>query len=172
MAGYHNYSMSNNAVQAYNSGEKPLSKWTKAAIIEALQEQEAPAAFIQAIKKQPSAALKEELLYRSSWHHTSSRYNKTDFYSVEYVDNDNASDFLQKIEAKAQALKQETKEQPKEQPQRVLVSYVVWEGTRKHPKAREVEAEGTILGNWFTGDDGTRKKVDGNYFKILRRIQE
>lgn len=40
MAGYHNYSMSNNAVQAYNTGEKPLSKWTKAVIIEALLEQD------------------------------------------------------------------------------------------------------------------------------------
>lgn len=29
MAGYSGYSMSNNAVDAYESGEKPRSKWTK-----------------------------------------------------------------------------------------------------------------------------------------------
>ena len=29
MAGYCGYSMSNNAVDAYNSGEKPISKWKK-----------------------------------------------------------------------------------------------------------------------------------------------
>ena len=28
MAGYRGFSMSNNAVDAYNSGEKPFSKWT------------------------------------------------------------------------------------------------------------------------------------------------
>lgn len=33
MAGYHNYSMSNNAVAAYENNEKPLSKWTKQEII-------------------------------------------------------------------------------------------------------------------------------------------
>ena len=29
MAGYCGYSMSNNAVDAYNNGEKPISKWKK-----------------------------------------------------------------------------------------------------------------------------------------------
>lgn len=29
MAGYFNYSMSNNAVSAYEDGEKPLSRWSK-----------------------------------------------------------------------------------------------------------------------------------------------
>lgn len=29
MAGYHNYSMSNNAVDAYQDGLMPISKWTK-----------------------------------------------------------------------------------------------------------------------------------------------
>lgn len=169
MAGYHNYSMSNNAVQAYNTGEKPLSKWTKTAIVEALEEQEAPAEFIQAVKRQPLAALKQALLYQSSWHHTSKKYNRTNFYSVKEVDSDNATEFLQLIQEKASETKDGAKEKANEQPQRVLVSYVVWEGTRRHPKAREVQAKGTILGNWFTGDDGTRKKVDGNYFKIIGR---
>ena len=29
MSGYNGYSMSNNAVEAYDSGKKPFSKWTK-----------------------------------------------------------------------------------------------------------------------------------------------
>lgn len=37
MAGYSGYSMSNNAVDAYESGEKPRSKWTKAAILNAIE---------------------------------------------------------------------------------------------------------------------------------------
>ena len=170
MSGYHNYSMSNNAVLAYENGEKPLSKWTKAAIIESLAEQEAPANFIEAVKKQPAAAVKTVLLYCSSWHHTSKEYNRTNFYSVEYIDAENAAEYLRLIEAKAIEAKTDVKTKAEEKPIRALVSYVVWEGTRRHPKAREVEAEGTIIGNWFTADDGTRKKVDGNYFKIIRRV--
>ena len=169
MSGYHNYSMSNNAVLAYENGEKPLSKWTKAAIIEALEDSEAPAEFIVAVKKQPVAAVKTVLLYCSSWHHTSKQYNKTDFYSVEDIDAENAAEYLRLIEAKAIEAKTNAKTKAEEQPIRALVSYVVWEGTRRHPKAREVEAEGTIIGNWFTADDGTRKRVDGSYFKIIRK---
>ena len=33
MAGYKGFSMSNNAVAAYESGEKPISKWTKREIL-------------------------------------------------------------------------------------------------------------------------------------------
>lgn len=36
MAGYNGYSMSNNAVTAYSNGEKPLSKWTRSAILTAI----------------------------------------------------------------------------------------------------------------------------------------
>ena len=38
MAGYNGWSMSNNAVQAYEDGEKPLSKWTKKTLVYALQQ--------------------------------------------------------------------------------------------------------------------------------------
>jgi hypothetical protein len=33
MAGYNGYAMSNNAVSAYENGEKPISKWTKAEML-------------------------------------------------------------------------------------------------------------------------------------------
>ena len=37
-SGYSGYSMSNRAREAYDDGEKPLSKWSKAEIIEAVEE--------------------------------------------------------------------------------------------------------------------------------------
>lgn len=40
MAGYNGYSMSNNAVAAYEDGEMPLSKWSKTAILEVIEENE------------------------------------------------------------------------------------------------------------------------------------
>ena len=40
MAGYHNYSMSNNAIDAYYRGEKPISKWKKSDIISEINQYE------------------------------------------------------------------------------------------------------------------------------------
>lgn len=40
MAGYNGWSMSNNAVEAYSNGEKPLSKWTKADIFDTINDTE------------------------------------------------------------------------------------------------------------------------------------
>jgi hypothetical protein len=37
MAGYNGWSMSNNAVDAYENGEMPLSKWNKEAILDAIE---------------------------------------------------------------------------------------------------------------------------------------
>lgn len=81
-AGYHGYSMSNNAVDAYENGEKPLSKWTKADILSELTELGVSNEILQVVKKLTLADLKALFLYKSSWHHTSKMYNRTNFYSV------------------------------------------------------------------------------------------
>lgn len=57
MAGYYGFSMSNNAVRAYVCGEAPASK-------------HAPV----------PTALVRQFCTRSSWHHTSKKYNETDFF--------------------------------------------------------------------------------------------
>ena len=36
MAGYSGFSMSNNAVEAYENGEKPISKWSKKDILNSI----------------------------------------------------------------------------------------------------------------------------------------
>lgn len=74
MAGYNGWSMSNNAVQAYEDGEKPLSKWTKQTFIETIagmtgkDEEEVK----KALKPYAVSTLRSQLLSLSSWHHTSS----------------------------------------------------------------------------------------------------
>ena len=79
--GYSGYSMSNNAVAAYEDGEMPLSKWSKSAILEAVQKLDpAKAKLLEGVKL---SALKKNVLYNSSWHHTSSMYNKTEFYAID-----------------------------------------------------------------------------------------
>ena len=93
MAGYNGFSMSNNAVAAYEDGEKPLSKWTKTDIFDAINEQEVELkCSIEKLKKLPVKVLKEVCLTYSSWHHTSNHYNKTDFYSLDVDRIENLTD--------------------------------------------------------------------------------
>ena len=86
MAGYSGYSMSNNAVAAYESGERTLSKWTKKAIVERIlelaAEREPLSIDIDFIKSLPVKTLKDIVLCESSWHHTSKMYNRTKFFDV------------------------------------------------------------------------------------------
>ena len=58
-SGYSGYSMSNRAVEAYESGEKPLSKWTKTEISK----------FINAYKSASSRLIKKEFpqIRKSLW---------------------------------------------------------------------------------------------------------
>jgi hypothetical protein len=81
MAGYKGYSMSNNAVSAYSSGRKPLSKWTKDDLVSFYR----PYASEVFLKRLDAMSLKEAksslLVSSGEWHHTSSHYNKTLFYA-------------------------------------------------------------------------------------------
>lgn len=170
MAGYNGYSMSNNAVDAYNNGEMPLSKWTKAAILEAVHtavdDGEAVINFdLDLLKKVKVAELKEFLLYKSSWHHTSSRYNRTDFYSLDV-------DRLEELTAE-DVLKMSEKKTEKKEPQTELwkCSFLEWSGSHRHPKATEVTEVGEVKGNWFFRKDGGRKKTTANGFKFIEKIQ-
>jgi DNA-directed RNA polymerase specialized sigma subunit len=79
-SGYSGYSMSNRAVRAYENGEKPLSKWTKTEIISRITEIDKEKG--RAFSKVKLSVLKDTVLRYSSWHHTSNRCNRTDFYEI------------------------------------------------------------------------------------------
>lgn len=83
MAGYRGYSMSNNAVSACADGEKPISNWSESDVISAIADELGV--------NESDIKLKYPYRYylkKTSWHHTSSKYNKTDFYSVSFDDGD------------------------------------------------------------------------------------
>lgn len=167
MAGYHNYSMSNNAKAAYQSGERPLSKWTKGdmmAVIAAIDPEIAAK-----IKSCAVATLRKFALRRSSWHHTSSWYNTTDFYEVdEYAVSTWNEDEIKEIiefDARAKAEKAAKKDAPTPTIRR-KVRYLTWEGTRKHPKAVEHTEECEIVGNWAMTSNG-KKLITANGFAFL-----
>lgn len=165
MAGYYGFSMSNNAVDAYESGERPWSKWTKGAILEEVDDLIANGVEIavdrKALGKVPVLRLKQLLLVNSSWHHTSSWYNSTDFYAVSDARLESLTD------ADLIVPEPEKKEAPK--PERWVCEVLEWSGSRKHPKATAVEVEGEIRGNWLYLDDGSKKSVTARGFRKIRR---
>lgn len=88
MAGYYGYSMSNNAVDAYDNGEMPLSQWRKDDIIEAIEDaidegEITLQCSLEKLQKTPVKVLRDLCLECTSWHHTSKYYNETSFYSLD-----------------------------------------------------------------------------------------
>ena len=72
MAGYaDDWSMSNNALDAYARGLRPRSKWTKADILDALP---ADARAYLKLDEYPLEFLREYFLEVEEWHHTSKHY--------------------------------------------------------------------------------------------------
>ena len=167
MAGYKGYSMSNNAVNAYENGEKPFSKWTKADIVREIRNSELEFDFaIEKIKKVPVKVLRSRCLTKTSWHHTSSYYNTTDFYSVDLdflmeIDNEQIDEW---IEIHNKNKNEEIKEEKWE------CEFLEWSGTRKHPKATEITEIGVVKGDWFYRQDGTKKKTTANGFRFIKKI--
>ncbi len=171
MSGYAGFSMSNNAVMAYNNGEMPLSKWTKTEILEAVQiavdEGEVSIKFdLALLKKVKVVDLKHCLLYKSSWHHTSSHYNKTDFYSLDI-------DRLEELTEEDVLKMSEKKTEKKAEPQAELwkCTFLEWSGSRRHPKAIEVTEVGEVKGDWFYRKDGSKKKTTANGFRFIEKVE-
>lgn len=171
MAGYYKYSMSNNALDAYRDNEKPMTKWTKEDIIDAVEDlEEYEISFdVNLLKKLTAKELKETCLRYSSMHHTSKMYNYTTFYKVDVENLTN-----ERINQIILARKVEKKEKPIPKLEYAVIEYGVWEGTRNHPKLTWVKADCILKDNWayiienFYGKP-KRKKTDGNYIQIISK---
>lgn len=171
MSGYFGYSMSNNAVDAYENGEMPLSKWSKANLIEEIKNQieyeETTDLDIAVVSKMTKQELIDCFLYRSSWHHTSLHYNETNFYSVSI--SCSTQDVLKIIENRKP---KEKSEKPKLVIYYADVRYGEWIGSQKHRKLIEHYGQALICGDWaYLLPFGSRKKINGNHFYILKTYQ-
>lgn len=134
MAGYFNYSMSNNAVSAYNSGEKPFSKWSKVDILEFAQSFKDKDGFnekFETLKNMLVADLKDNFLHKSSWHHTSKHYNKTNFFAIDELKFE--SYFETDVERKEKELKIKLlRKQREEEEQAKKLKYIADKETIKN----------------------------------------
>ncbi len=165
MAGYSGFSMSNNAVAAYSKGEKPLSKWTKVEILDGLVEvcsEDKTLTFWSMVKTLSLSQLKKHCLSNSSWHHSSKFFNKIDFYTpIDLADVD-----IEMFEC-WKNVKSEDMANIKHPDKLVRnCQYIIWSGSRNHPKANIKTAQCEVIGNWAITPDG-RKSIMANGFKFI-----
>lgn len=153
MAGYCNYSMSNNAVGAYHDGRKPLSKITAKDVAEAGFTE--PLAFAKWLAKHGHWDASE-------WHHTSKEYNRTDFYDADDLADWWNNDLDQAQRDKYLADYRDTKPKPTVEV-RVTGTYTEFTGSRNHPKPVQIAFTGTLRGDWIHLDNGKRKRATGNW---------
>ncbi len=133
-SGYDGYSMSNNARAAYENNEMPLSKWSKNEILRAAADIDPEKA--ELLKKVKLPVLRKYALQSAGWHHTSSMYNRTDFYGIN-------SDFIEELtpERSEELASMDAGEENGNKLYRGDFEYLAWSGTRAHPKANEVKLE-------------------------------
>ena len=84
-SGYDGYSMSNRAVDAYEMGQKPKSKWSKQDMLDAIEDAclDMQIVFDPNVRKLKKDALFNIFFRLTSWHHTSRFCNETDFYGLD-----------------------------------------------------------------------------------------
>ena len=177
MAGYYGYSMSNNAVDAYENGEMPISKWNKSAIMEEIRKNVKEGELslqcsMGRLEKLPVKALKEHCLYCSSEHHTSKYYNMTEFYSLDIDSLEELTD--QELEEIVHKYKQE-REQEKTQEiieEKWKCAFLEWYGSRNFRKAERVVETGIVKGEWFTRPNGRKKKTTATGFEFIEKIED
>ena len=78
MSGYWGKHMSNNAVEAYERGEMPISKWTKKVIESGVQTK----VNLETLGKFSLPQLRQLFLVHRGYHHTYATYNVTFFFGI------------------------------------------------------------------------------------------
>ena len=142
--------MSNNAVDAYHRGVKPLSKITA---------DDLRAAGWTETKALAIRLAKSEFWAPCEWHHSGGTwFNQVDFFSPD----DLVSDWQLLTNAERDKLRSPEKQENDEL--RVKGRYSIFGGSRRRPRyLGEENFTGTKIGNWIHVDGGGRKKADGNH---------
>lgn len=164
--GYVGYSMSVRAYDAYENGEKPWSKWTKALLLEAL---EAEGVDVSQLADVDAEVLRREFLIDSSWHHTSSYFNATSFYSVKSDPEFSVAELLaesERVRAERRVKRDERRMVPVE---KAYIEYGEWTGTRNHPRLVTRRAYALVRGGWAWLEDGSRKSLAGKHCSVVER---
>lgn len=172
--GYIGYSMSENAAMAYDEGEKPLSKWTKQVLIDAIIED---SDWTEAeLKKAPLAVLREMFLYYDGWHHTGKMFNETSFYALDEDvmskhDTAELSERITEYKAEKKAARAEKAEKHEEQLAKAFIKYEEWHGTRNYGHFVEHDEYAIIRGNVAYLADGKTKRLSGSHILDVKHLE-
>lgn len=182
--GYLGNIMSNNAVEAYEEGRMPLSKWTKGMLIERIEEHRSLIKCdYNLLIKQPLELLKDLVLSSDGeYHHMGIRCHEVYFYHFDTVRLSNLTDKgiqMKRKEydiakARKNTIKQQNSENNAQYDGRWEASYIKRSADGKYK--REFILTGEIKGGWFFIDPGSelhgKKKlsISGKDFERIRRI--
>ena len=175
--GYSGISMSNNAVAAYASGEKPISRWKKQDIIKELKCRNVSDEFIKEASAINLSVLKNILLEKKSWHHTGMRFNETDFYALIDIPLDKEADLLQEMVMlqkeykKNKDGKKSRNKRDKSTSKFILAEIEYTKRTADGKHSYTISGEGVINGDWCYLKDRHRKKVSGKDFYIISELR-
>lgn len=160
--------MSVRALNAYENGAMPLSKWSKKEILDRVK-------ILDPFKAQKLSKVKKQVLVKTfltntSWHHTGSFYNETNFYEFD-------EDALQELTDSGieKLLQANEKEKKKDLDlEDVYFEWNEWEGSRKHPRKVFKSGYGVKKGNWIymidIYDTITKKKANGNWILKIEKV--
>lgn len=166
----HDYSMSVNASEAYELGEMPLSRWTKARILQGIRRQVVIGLHLE---ERPLEALKIYALEETCEHHTSKVFNSTTFYQVRHeiadwsnIDCDMENEFSRLMRAFDELAVKKLRDKIMEGVRtKARVAWDEWDQRGK--RFAHFESWAIISGPWAYCEHGKRKKVDGSHFKVL-----
>lgn len=178
-SGYVGNRMSKRAENAYENGEYPLSKWTKNTFFDRLEEMIENEEIIlkcdiEKLKLMPVKFIKRNCLILSSWHHTSSYFNETDFYEIDidYVESLDNTFLEEKRKELKELRKMELQEKNTKEFYFADIKYEEWEGSRKWGKFVTYEKRAIIYENkaYIIGENKF-KRIDGQHFYIKNRYE-
>lgn len=159
-SGYDGYSMSKRAVEAYENGEKPYSKWKKSDILERLEEYDTSVEY-DFLKKIPLMVLKKMYIKYSSYHHTGLYCKCTDFYDFEFKDY-SKDEILEMIE-----LYKKPKEKKEIQYYYAYIDFYVWGRNKYGGKTVSTDSGiGIVVGEWLYYNGG-KNKMNINANKVI-----
>ena len=161
MAGYaDDWSMSNNAVAAYERGLRPRSKWNKRDILDALPADKRVALHLD---NYPFAFLREHFLSWEEWHHTSKQYNCTDFYLPRIPEWVETTEDVDTLYQKWTQRQEKDADKKTTAPVKARVTYTHWVDKRT---CKTITEYAIIVGPWAHTQSGARKKTNGRYFHV------
>lgn len=149
--GYVGYSMSRRAAAAHDEGLMPWGKITAQRVRDA---------HIPYTLAQLKVLRDARLIAPEEWHHTSSRFNKTDFWSVESIAEQLRARPAEQIK---HALQQAQQTEETQAHGWVTATWTEFHGSTNHRKKVERTEDGYLFRGWVYLAEG-KKSTGGNWF--------